>query len=209
CRRRRSSCIIRRRSISVRETGWSGYAGAPGFGVVVRRAGGRGPWARGRGNARLGSSSRPGGPVPLDPTGRVMAGFEFQRLRVFDAAANAAAEVSSLARRIPVAHRALRDQISRSSTSVALHIAEGADEFRPAEKVRFYRVARRSAGGPAGARRLRVRLGLLPPEEPGRALTLLEQAAAALPPVMTSVDRRTAPPAGGPGPRAPGPHHEQ
>jgi len=138
-----------------------------------------------------------------------MAGFEFQRLRVFDAAANAAAEVSSLARRIPVAHRALRDQISRSSTSVALNIAEGADEFRPAEKVRFYRMARRSAAETAGALTLLVRFGVLTPQETGRALTLLNQVAAMLTTMMTSVDRRTAPPAPGPGPRAPGPHHEQ
>src|SRR5690606_31484632 len=138
-----------------------------------------------------------------------MGGFQFQRLRVFEAAADAAAEVNKLARRIPLAHRGLRDQVSRSSTSVALNIAEGADEFRVGEKVRFYRMARRSAAETAGALTLLVRFGVLTPSETNRAIKMLNQVAAMLTTMMTSVDRRTAPPAGGPGPRAPGPHHEQ
>lgn len=135
-----------------------------------------------------------------------MGGFQFQRLRVFDAAADAAAEVNNLARRIPLAHRALRDQVSRSSTSIALNIAEGADEFRVGEKVRFYRMARRSAAETAGALTLLVRFGVFTPQETNRALALLNQVAAMLTTMMTSVDARAKPPAHGPGPAAPGPH---
>ena len=39
----------------------------------------------------------------------------------------------------------LADQLRRASTSIATDIAEGAGEFAPSEKARFYRIARRSA----------------------------------------------------------------
>jgi four helix bundle protein len=47
---------------------------------------------------------------------------------------------SSLVGRAPLA-----DQLRRASTSICLNIAEGAGEFSPKEKSRFYRIARRSA----------------------------------------------------------------
>jgi len=37
------------------------------------------------------------------------------------------------------------DQLQRAATSIPLNVAEGAGEFSPAEKARFYRIARRSA----------------------------------------------------------------
>ncbi len=121
-----------------------------------------------------------------------MSGFQFQKLRAFDAAADAATEVNRLTRRIPVAHRALRDQVTRASTSVALNIAEGADEFRIGEKVRFYRMARRSAAETAGALTLLVRFGVFTPTETDRALTLLNQTAALLTSMMARVEQRPA-----------------
>jgi four helix bundle protein len=39
----------------------------------------------------------------------------------------------------------LRDQLDRAATSIVLNIAEGAGEFSVDEKLRFYRIARRSA----------------------------------------------------------------
>ena len=41
--------------------------------------------------------------------------------------------------------RHLANQLNRAATSVCLNIAEGAGEFSPADKARFYRMARRSA----------------------------------------------------------------
>lgn len=46
---------------------------------------------------------------------------------------------------LPPGRSDLRRQVERASTSVVANIAEGAGEFRSAEKARFYRMARRSA----------------------------------------------------------------
>jgi four helix bundle protein len=47
--------------------------------------------------------------------------------------------------RMPLGRAHLKDQLDRPGTSVVLNIAEGAGEFSPPEKQRFYRMARRSA----------------------------------------------------------------
>ena len=39
----------------------------------------------------------------------------------------------------------LADQLRRASTSIALNIAEGAGEYAPKDKAKFYRFAKRSA----------------------------------------------------------------
>ncbi|MGH7443329.1 MAG: four helix bundle protein [Longimicrobiales bacterium] len=124
-----------------------------------------------------------------------MHGFEFERLRVFDAAADAATEVNRLTRRIPVVYRALRDQVSRSSISVPLNIAEGADEYSVAEKIRFYRMARRSAAESAAALALLVRFGVFMPNEVARSMMLLNRTAAMLTTMMSTLEDASARPA--------------
>ena len=54
-------------------------------------------------------------------------------------------ESDSLAASIPASRKDLIDQLRRASVSVTLNIAEGAGEFSPGEKARFYRMAKRSA----------------------------------------------------------------
>jgi four helix bundle protein len=49
--------------------------------------------------------------------------------------------------------------------SIALNIAEGAGEFAPREKARFYRIARRSATESAAILDVATRLGLAAPSE--------------------------------------------
>ena len=141
----------------------------------------------------LTAGQRPGqGPGRTTPsgTGDQMRGFEFQRLRVFEAAANAATEINLLVRGIPLFHRGLRDQLSRSSISVALNIAEGADEYSAREKVRFYRMARRSAAESAGAMELLVRFGVIDRQEIENALNLLNQSAAMLSSMMMRLESK-------------------
>ncbi|MEQ8980112.1 MAG: four helix bundle protein [Deltaproteobacteria bacterium] len=70
--------------------------------------------------------------------------FDHERLHVY----RVTIEFVALAHRITATIRGfgpLKDQLHRASTSIANNIAEGAGEFAPAEKRRFYRIARRSA----------------------------------------------------------------
>ena len=76
--------------------------------------------------------------------------FDFERLDVFGVALDAVAILDELAEELPDGRGYIRDQLRRAANSIALNIAEGAGEFAPAEKARFYRMARRSATECAG-----------------------------------------------------------
>lgn len=52
---------------------------------------------------------------------------------------------NSISRDLVPGRATLADQLDRAAVSIALNIAEGAGEFARREKVRFYRIARRSA----------------------------------------------------------------
>jgi four helix bundle protein len=68
-----------------------------------------------------------------------------RKLFVYEKSLVAARACEGVARSIPSFRLDLIDQLRRASTSIPLNIAEGAGEFSPREKVRFYRIARRSA----------------------------------------------------------------
>jgi four helix bundle protein len=72
-------------------------------------------------------------------------GFDHERLEVYRAALVFLQIVESLQDQAPTIRKHLADQLDRASTSIVLNIAEGAGEFSPPEKARFYRMARRSA----------------------------------------------------------------
>jgi four helix bundle protein len=69
----------------------------------------------------------------------------------------------------------VRDQLRRAANSIPLNIAEGAGEFLPAEKARFYRMARRSATECAGQLMVGRRLELWPRERVDGTLVLLRR----------------------------------
>ena len=72
-------------------------------------------------------------------------GFDHDNLDVYDAALDLVVVADEVAREMPRGRAYLADQLRRAGTSVALNIAEGAGEFAPKDKARFYRIARRSA----------------------------------------------------------------
>ena len=71
--------------------------------------------------------------------------FAHQGLRVYESAAGFVEQAQQLVNGLLSGNSVLSDQLCRASISVCLNIAEGAGEYRPKEKARFYRIARRSA----------------------------------------------------------------
>ncbi len=77
--------------------------------------------------------------------------FDHERLDVYRVSLEFACWRRGLVRRMPRGDADLGDQITRASRSVTLNIAEGSGEKSPADKVRFFRMARRSATESAAA----------------------------------------------------------
>ena len=75
--------------------------------------------------------------------------------------------------RLPRGRACIADQLQRASLSVPLNIAEGAGEYSSAEKIRFYRIARRSATECASILDICARLRLLPEEQYAKGRELL------------------------------------
>jgi len=71
--------------------------------------------------------------------------FEHERLDVYRAAIEFLVVADETATSLPKGRAYLVDPLRRAATSIALNIAEGAGEFSPGDKARFYRMARRSA----------------------------------------------------------------
>lgn len=90
---------------------------------------------------------------------------------------------------LPVGRAHLRDQIERAVTSVVANIAEGAGEFSPKEKARFYRMARRSAIEVAAWLEVTARRQEAPEPLLTRALALLEEVVAMLVSLIKNADR--------------------
>jgi four helix bundle protein len=74
-----------------------------------------------------------------------MSEFEHERLDVYQAAIQFLVLADTVAGELPRGRGYLADQLRRAASSIAFNIAEGAGEFAPADKARFYRMARRSA----------------------------------------------------------------
>ena len=101
--------------------------------------------------------------------------FDCQRLEVFGHAVEAVAVIDELVEELPEGRGYIRDQLRRAANSIALNIAEGAGEFVPGEKARFYRMAKRSATECAGQILVCERLGLAEAPRIDAALDLLQR----------------------------------
>lgn len=71
--------------------------------------------------------------------------FDHEKLDVYQRAIEFLDLVDRILEGTPKGRAHLKDQLDRAATSVVLNIAEGAGEFSPRDKRRFYRMARRSA----------------------------------------------------------------
>ncbi len=73
-----------------------------------------------------------------------MATFDHDRMPAYRVARELNAGCSRMISKLGAGRGDLADQLRRAAASVALNLAEGAGEFAPREKARFYRMARRS-----------------------------------------------------------------
>jgi four helix bundle protein len=76
---------------------------------------------------------------------RAGARAELSRLEVYRLGLEFVDVAFRCAAALPYDFRWVADQLRRAALSIVLNTAEGAGEFSPAEKRRFYRMARRSA----------------------------------------------------------------
>jgi four helix bundle protein len=70
--------------------------------------------------------------------------LEFQRLAVYTKALEFVAVVTEVLEAMPRGFSFLAKQLDKAACSAPANIAEGAGEYRPKEKARFYRIAKRS-----------------------------------------------------------------
>ena len=100
--------------------------------------------------------------------------FDHERLDVYQTAIEFVALADEVVERLPRGRAYLADQLQRAATSIPLNIAEGAGEFAPKEKGRFYRMAKRSATESAAVLDVCRRLKLIENSQfvTGRALLL-------------------------------------
>jgi len=71
--------------------------------------------------------------------------FDFEKLDVYNITLDFVAVADDVTETLPKGRSYLKDQLRRGANSIAANLAEGVGEYSRAEKVRFYRMARRSA----------------------------------------------------------------
>src|SRR3990170_7617091 len=76
--------------------------------------------------------------------------FDHEKLDVYQVAIALVVLIDEIVEHLPRGRAYLADQLQRAGTSVPLNIAEGSGEYSSSEKVRFYRMAKRSATECAG-----------------------------------------------------------
>jgi four helix bundle protein len=87
--------------------------------------------------------------------------FDHERLDVYRLAVEHLVHAARIARRIPPHDGFLRQQLLRASTSICFNLAEGSGELSAGDKVRFYRMARRSASEAAAIYDALAALGII------------------------------------------------
>jgi four helix bundle protein len=111
--------------------------------------------------------------------------FPHSRLDAYQAAADFVVLADELAQGLPRGRAYLVDQLRRASLSIQANIAEGAGEFSPSDKARFYRMALRSASECAALVDACNRMKLCEREQVERAEAMLDRVMAMLTKMVT------------------------
>jgi four helix bundle protein len=117
--------------------------------------------------------------------------LDHERLDVYRLARELARTGTAILQQVPPGRADLVDQFRRASLSVALNIAEGAGEFAPREKARFYRMAKRSSTECAAILDHMSDVGILHPAETVGAKTLVQRIVSTLVRLILSTEKRT------------------
>ena len=115
--------------------------------------------------------------------------LDHERLDVYKLAREHARVGNVVVQQVPPGRADLIDQFRRTSLSIPLNIAEGAGEFAPKEKARFYRIAKRSATECAAILDHMIDLNLLHPAEVKATKLLLRRITGALVKLILSTER--------------------
>jgi four helix bundle protein len=109
-----------------------------------------------------------------------LSGFDHERLDAYHVAAEALARGAVITRRVPAEDRFLRNQALRALTSTCFNLAEGSGEFSPGDKVRFFRMSRRSASEAAAITDALRILGHVKPDDADALKQLIGRVSAML-----------------------------
>lgn len=82
--------------------------------------------------------------VEVKVTGKTIL-LDHEKLTVYQVAVEFVILADNAVEHLPRGRAYLSDQLQRAALSIALNIAEGAGEYASDEKIRFYRMAKRSA----------------------------------------------------------------
>ena len=99
--------------------------------------------------------------------------FDHETLDVYQTSIEFVVVIESIVKQFPKGRAYLIDQLQRAGSSVTLNIAEGAGELSTNEKIRFYRMARRSATECASILDICRRLDLIDENMSSKARSLL------------------------------------
>jgi four helix bundle protein len=113
--------------------------------------------------------------------------FDHERLDVYQTAIRFVVVANDVVEQLPRGRGYLADELQRAATSVVLNVAEGAGEFTPKEKARFYRMARRSATESSAILDVCRTLGLLTDEKHSVGRDLLLQVVSMLVRMITNL----------------------
>ena len=121
-----------------------------------------------------------------------MTTFDHEKLEVYKTATEFADAAEDVAQNLESGNAHIRDQLRRAAESVIYNTAEGAGEFNPREKARFYRIALRSGTESAAVLHTCLRRELCDIDKIHRTRALLKRVVKMLTSLIKSVSRRAA-----------------
>ena len=119
--------------------------------------------------------------------------FDFEKMLVYQKSLEALDLAVVISNKIPRGHRQFADQLNRAASSVCLNISEGAGEFKPIEKARFYRMALRSASESCSIVQILHRLRIIKRQEYETAYYCFNSTGKMLTKLISVVEKREEP----------------